>query len=227
MVAAALVLAETATLAKSDDKKKVEIISTEQLEFVADGIIRIQKSFGELHVEGWDKPVVEVTVIKSIKAGDEPRDQEKAREKLGRVKVSVTKESKDSVLISSVIPFKRGLNLEYKIKVPQRSDLFIKHDTGEVNVSYVVGNMEITNRTGEIDIDLLDGRDYNIDAKTKIGGVESAFSGKSKRSFLVSEKFVREEERKESYRIYLRVGIGQVAVSKNIGKIVNAPAKQE
>lgn len=222
LAAAIIIFSATFAEAKEEKKKKVEVSSTEQVEFVSDGMVRLMKSFGEVQVEGWEKNVVEVTVTKSVKADDNPKDQDKAREKLDRIKVSISKEAADSLLISSVVPFRRGLELSFKIKVPKKSDLFIKHDIGEVNVSNVTGNFEITARIGGIDLDLRDGPDYNIDAKVKLGGVESAFSGKSKRSFLLSEKFVA-EGKKESYRIYARVGIGEIAISKNIGKVVAPP----
>ena len=140
--------AQVTAQAKDNAKKKVEVSSTEQIEFARGGIVRVQKSFGEVQVEGWDKNVVEVTVIKAINAADNPKDQEKARAKLDGVKVTVSKESKNGLLIASVVPFRKGLTLIYRIKVPQDSDLFIKHDIGEINVTNVVGDMEITNRIG-------------------------------------------------------------------------------
>ena len=175
MIATVFALSLSIAQAKPNAKKKVEVSMTHQVEFISGGMIQIQKSFGEVQIEGWDKNVVEVTVSKSVKASDNPKDAEKAREKLDRVKVNVSKESTGSLLISSVVPFRRGLELIYKIKVPKKSDLFVKHDIGEVKVTNVVGGFEITNRIGEIALDLIDGNDYNIDAKVKFGDVESAF----------------------------------------------------
>jgi len=214
---------QTTAQAKTDTKKKVEVSSTEQIEFARGGIVRMQKSFGEVQVEGWDKNVVEVTVVKALNAADNPKDQAKARTKLDGVRVTVARESKNGLLISSVVPFRKGLTLVYRIKVPQDSDLFIKHDIGEINVTNVVGDMEITNRIGEIDLDLIGSYQYDIDAKVKIGGVDSAFSGQSKRRFLVSETFTGDPKH-EAHRIYLRVGIGDIGINKNIGKVVEKPA---
>lgn len=214
----------TAAERGKDTKKRVEVSSTQRIEFSPRGVIRIQKSFGELLVEGWDKNEVEVTVIKAIKTSDTPEDQERARHKLETIKVTTSKQSADTILIASSLPFRKNFELVYRIRVPRESDLFIKHSIGEVAVDGVLGELEITNGIGEITINLQDGREYNIDAKVKIGEVQSAFSGKSKRSYLVSEKFSR-DDRKESHRVYLRVGIGEIAINKNIGKVTEKAAQ--
>ena len=206
-----------------DTKRRVEVSSTQRIEFIPRGVIRIQKSFGEVFVGGWDKNEVEVTVTKAIKASpDTPEDQERARRKLDTVNVTASKRSADTILISSSLPFRKNFDLVYRIKVPRESDLFIKHSIGEVTVDGVLGELEITSHIGEITINLQDGREYNIDAKVKIGEVQSAFSGESKRSYLVSEKFSR-DDRTESHRVYLRVGIGEIAINKNIGKVAEKP----
>jgi hypothetical protein len=207
-----------------DTKKRVEVSSTQRIEFIPRGVIRIQQSFGEVIVDGWDKNEVEVTVIKAIKASpDTPEDQEKARHKLETVKVTASKQSPDTILIASSLPFRKNFDLVYRIRVPRESDLFIKHSIGEVTVDGVLGELEITSHIGEINVNLQEGREYNIDARVKIGEVQSAFNGKSKRSYLVSEKFSR-DDRKESHRVYLRVGIGEITINKNIGKVAgNGP----
>ena len=107
---------------------------------------------------------------------------------------------------------------------PEQSDLFVKHTYGRVSVANVVGDMEITARIGGIDVDLLGNYQYDIDAKSKVGGVESAFGGKSKRKFLVSQTFTGDPKH-EAHRIYLRVGIGGIGISKNIGKVVEQPTQ--
>ena len=206
-----------------DTQKRVEVSTTRHIDFISRGVIRIEKSFGEVFVDGWDKNEVEVTVIKAIKASpDTPEDQERARHKLDTVNVTASKQSADTILIASSLPFRKNFDLVYRIKVPRESDLFIKHSIGEVTVDGVLGELEITSDIGEITVNLQDGREYNIDAKVKIGEVQSAFSGKSKRSYLLSEKFSR-DERTESHRVYLRVGIGEIAINKNIGKVAEKP----
>src|SRR5438876_10467931 len=53
-------------------KKKVEQSWTERVDFPAGGKIYINRSFGEVSVEGWDQASVELIVTKAIKASDTP-----------------------------------------------------------------------------------------------------------------------------------------------------------
>src|SRR5712691_7258177 len=81
-----LVLAQVVAQASSDkDKKKVEQRSTEKVDFPAGGKIYINKSFGEVSVEGWDQASVELIVTKAIKATDTPEKQAEAGARLTRV----------------------------------------------------------------------------------------------------------------------------------------------
>jgi hypothetical protein len=68
-------------------KKLVEIIHTEQVNFAPGGIIRVLNSIGSLNVEGWDRPEVEITVIKSMEHYYEPKQQEQAARTLERVHI--------------------------------------------------------------------------------------------------------------------------------------------
>ena len=63
-------LASTIVLALpllADDRPKETLSRTDTARFnlPATGSIRLQNSFGELDIEGWDNPEVEVTVIRS------------------------------------------------------------------------------------------------------------------------------------------------------------------
>src|SRR4029434_1495819 len=125
-----LPLATTAATVR-DIKKPVEVRKTQNIAFIPRGVIRIQKSFGEVFVDGWDKNEVEVTIIKSIKANDTPEDQERERQKLEGVDVTASRQTADTLVIDSRLPFRRNLDLEYRIKIPRDSDLFIKNRFGE------------------------------------------------------------------------------------------------
>jgi len=52
--------------------------STERFNFAPGGTIRFNNSFGDLYVEGWDQPQVEMTLIKMFQ-DYEPRQNAAAR----------------------------------------------------------------------------------------------------------------------------------------------------
>ena len=43
--------------------QRVKTETTERLEFQADGTLRFNNAIGELTVEGWDSPAVEITTL--------------------------------------------------------------------------------------------------------------------------------------------------------------------
>src|ERR1035438_9779985 len=55
-------------LADDRAKQPVAATHTERFNVPAAGTIRIENSFGEVDVEGWDRPEVETTVLRSSEA---------------------------------------------------------------------------------------------------------------------------------------------------------------
>ena len=47
---------------------QVQVSHTERMDFPSGGVLRMKKSTGDLTVEGWDCPDVEITTIKSTKS---------------------------------------------------------------------------------------------------------------------------------------------------------------
>src|SRR5215470_7481499 len=65
LTVAAGMLALSATAQAQITKQKAKITSTERIEFGMHGLIQIVDSFGEVNVEGWDQPDVELTINKT------------------------------------------------------------------------------------------------------------------------------------------------------------------
>ncbi len=196
------------------DTGKVVVETAESAPFASGGAIDILDSFGEVQVEGWDKPDVEIKISKGTGRNATPEEEARARAKLERVKVVSSKKSADRLQIASTVPFRNNLDLTYRIKVPRETHLTIRHDIGEVKVVNVSGNITVTNRIGEIDLRLPENQEYEIDARSRIGGVDSQFKGKSSRPFLVGEKLVSGAPG-AARRIYLRVGIGGIEIHRH------------
>jgi hypothetical protein len=197
---------------KDQDKKRVEVIDTQTIPFVPRGEIYIKDSFGEVRVEGWDRPEVSLTVTKSLNTDDTPSDRAEKRAKLDRIKVVTKRESDDALVIASTVPFKRNLHLVYTIKIPRQSDLHIKHGIGEVSATNVLSDVEITASIGQITLTVPEGK-YDIDARSRLGDVQSAFPVSSRRPYLLAAR-ARSKVEGEARKIYLRVGIGEIDILK-------------
>jgi len=205
----------TKSLLGDKEKKKVEQRSVEKLDFPAGGKIYINKSFGEVRVEGWDQAAVELTVTKAIKASDTPEKQAEAAAKLKRVRVTIVKDQSDSLVIHSEVPFRSNLELKYEIKVPRQSTLFIKHDIGDVEVSNIVGDVNVNARIGDVRVRLPASEEFNVDARAKIGDVSSEFGGKNSRQWLIGAKANQATDYKATaHWVIARIGIGDIQVEK-------------
>lgn len=209
--------------AQTADKHEAEIKTTQSIEFGATGTIQIVDSFGSVKVEGWDKEEVELTVTKRTQKKYEPKDLAKAAKGLERFKVTMEAVGETSLLVinttyPSWTPIFRGktnLKLDYLIKVPRQSTLLIKHGIGEVEVNNVSGDIEATASIGDISLRLPEDQSYAVDAHVRIGDVSSEFGQTNHRKglFAVGAKLAGEPAA-PTRRIFLRVGIGDIQVSK-------------
>src|SRR5580658_33673 len=176
-------------LGDDEARQKVQVSKTEKVDFPANGTLRLQNSTGELTIEGWDQPGVEITTIKSSKEEYLAADRDKAAKELDRVQVSA-KRTGDELVITTEYPRHRAFpsvtplqtvtnfDLEYVIKVPRNAKLIVRHEDGEVHVDNVTGNIQVTARQGLIALRLAGDMPPAIEAKSYIGTVNSDFAGK-------------------------------------------------
>jgi Putative adhesin len=210
----------------------VKLTNTERMNFAPGGVIRIDDSYGELNVEGWDQPEVEITVIKTM-----PYDynQSEATKHVKGVEVmtkrmsdnelviSTTLETYDS-LLSSTAKTKGDVWLEYQIHVPHDTKLVIHHGAGTVHVTNIAADVEATGSRGDIVLMLREPGSYSIDAKTTFGTIASDFGGNAHRYHFVGRSFATGNT-PASHRIYVRMGYGGITV-KTLPKEAYPPSAE-
>ena len=76
-------------------KEPAQKTTTESLDFAPGGTIRIYGSHGDVNVEGWDRPEVEITLIKSTKRLYTTTDTEAAKKRLDMIVVKLDRKSAD------------------------------------------------------------------------------------------------------------------------------------
>ena len=195
------------------------------MDFPANGTLRLENSTGEVAIEGWDQPGVEITTTKSSKEEYLAKDRDKATKELDRVQVSA-KRNGDELVITTEYPHHRAFpyveplsivtnfHLEYVIKVPRNAKLIVKHEDGEVHVDDVTGNIQATARQGLIALRLVTETPPAIDAKSYIGSVNSDFAGKETLQRLhFGHKFV-EGASNAPQTLHLRIGYGDIVILK-------------
>jgi len=220
---AAIVIAICLPLAAKLPKPDMPVITTERVEFAPGGTIQVSGSVGELNIEGWDRPEVEITVTRSTYRTDTPQRQDLAKRQLSAIKVTAERKSSTELVIHTAFPprgFWAGVahrrpdvQLDYRIRVPHDSRLVLRHASGDILVYNVAGDIDASVRTGDIVMQLPATGQYSFDARCRFGDVYSDFAGKYHIAYLASERFVQNGPA-PAKRVYLRVGIGGIKIQK-------------
>jgi hypothetical protein len=192
-------------------KQPAQLTTTEHVNFVSGGIIRINDSYGDLKVDGWDQPEVQVTVIKSMPYDYKFKQPDEAAKHLDRIRVITQRSSGTELTISTAVKKRGGVMLEYHIQVPRNSQLVIHQSVGDVLIRDVTGDIQATCRLGDITLWLSNTRTYSIDARSRAGTIFSDFSGVIHSHYLFGQTFSSLSPA-PSQRLHLRVGFGGIAM---------------
>lgn len=208
--------------------------TTEHADFAPGGLIHINGSYGDLNVEAWDRPEIEVDVIKSLPYGYKPKQPDQAAVRLDGIHIVIERTTPAEAAITTSLlerrpawipPFTRhttgGVSIEYEIHVPRDSRLAIHHGTGSVSVSGVAGDIDARVGRGDILLWLAAGS-YSLDARTKFGLVSSDLEGSAHNKHLIGESFTQANP-PPAHRLHLRMGFGGITL-KEILPESQAPA---
>jgi hypothetical protein len=194
----AIVFFPLSMLLLADDglREPVSVTNTEVVHFAPGGVVRVTELMGNLLVEGWDRPEVEITSTKSAQgkqAAERLKDLHVVAEPRSATELAI------SVARSTRSHWSSSVSLELRIRVPSDSHLVIRHGRGMVSVSHVTGELEAVSRSGDIILMLPGPGPYAIDAKSKFGSVSSDFASGQTNS---------------ARRIFVRMGLGGIAIEK-------------
>jgi hypothetical protein len=211
-----------------DDRSKETLGSThtELFKVAAAGAIRLENSFGEVDIDGWDRPEVEVTVIRSTErvydAKARAHPPAEVQRRLDSVQIT-SKQDGNDVVISTAYPPRNGfthplsrrsdIEISYRIKAPRTSKLMVEHNRGGVNVSDIGGDIHATVINGQVTLTVAPGGQYAIDAQSTIGNIYSDFEGQAQRRQIVGEAFDRVGTPPVT-NLYLRVRVGDIIIQK-------------
>ncbi len=197
-----------------------ETIDMQQALFSSGGILEMKDSMGDVEVTGWEQPQIEVTVTKSTSRRYAPEEMEKGLAQLERIVVTTDQVTDNHIVIRTECPpsnlFARALSsrpdihLSYRIKVPRQTRLIIRHDVGEVRVHDMAANMEVSTRVGDIDVKLPDDQRYTVDAKARVGDVDSDWCPAAQRYSMDGDMM----DGTLAHHVTLRVGVGDIVVRK-------------
>jgi hypothetical protein len=224
-------------IGENETVQKVQVSKTEKLDFPAGGTLRLQNSTGELTIEGWDQPGVEITTTRSSNDVRTPQEREKATRELDRVKIS-TKRNGDELDVTTEFPQHRAFpfvtplqnvtnfDLEYRIKVPRNARLIVKHEAGEVHIDDVEGNIQVKAVQGLIALRLAGETPRFIQAKSDLGSVNSDFPGKeSRHPWPLGHEFVQGTAA-NAQNLDLKIGFGDIVILKAHEPVMPGPVSR-
>lgn len=202
--------------AQAPEVREAEWVTTQRVRLENASSIHVKKTFGEVEIEGWDQPEVEITLTRKTQKKYPAAEQADRIARLQRIQIRLSRESEGGLLIETQnMPFsKNNLQLLYKIKVPQNIFLKVSHGIGEVTVTNVLGDLDVRVSIGEIRLRLPDTQLYSLDARARIGDVASEFGGESSQQHLIGQQLTKDSGRVEPVRLFLRVGIGDIQVTR-------------
>ena len=186
-----------------------QIASLQRIDFAPAGTVRWNSSYGDLYIEGWDQPRVEIAVIKASHF-DDRSEVDKNAARLETVSVMTNRRS-DTDLEISTTRKKSRVTMEYRIRVPRDSHLVIEHGGGMVTAGNITADIDVANRDGDIMLMLPEKGLYAIDARSKMGHIASDFDGKTLSRYLVGQRFIGAGG-SGSRRIHLRTGFGGITI---------------
>lgn len=209
-------------LADDLSKERLSTTHTERFNVPAAGAIRLENSFGEMDIDGWDRPEVEVTVVRSSGHLYDAKERTEAQRHLESAQIRAKQDGNDVVISTAYLPrngFMRLLSgrgdieISYRIRAPRASKLIIDHHSGGLTVSNISGEIHATVTDGQITLALAAGDQYAIDAQCKIGDVYSDFEGHAQRRHALGKEFERQIAASAT-NLYLRVRFGDIMIWK-------------
>jgi len=152
------------------------------------GLLTIDTRMGNVQVEGWDEPRLEIEAEKVVEA----RNAEKAEPLYDQVQVTL--EGKDKqVVLRTLYPARRPwrpfrgeskLSINFRVHMPYDANLALKCVDGDVRISGLVGRQVIRVNYGDVEVNVPTiYRLRSLDARSFLGVVESDLHGEDSAGF--------------------------------------------
>jgi hypothetical protein len=215
-------------LADDLSKERLSTTHTERFNVAAAGAIRLENSFGEVDIDGWDRPEIEVTVVRSISHLHDTKDRAEAQRSLEGAQIRAKQDGNDIIISTVYLPGngthllgrRREIGISYRIKAPRASKLIVDHNSGGVNISNISGDIHATVINGQITLALAADGQYAIDSQCRIGDVYSELEGHYRRKHLLGREFGRQSP-VSATNLYLRVRFGDIMILKLHGPVAD------
>lgn len=148
------------------------------------GTLTIDTRTGDIEIEGWDEPRLEISAEKVVEA----RSEKHAEPLYDDVQLVLAGQDK-KVLLRTVYPSRRPwrpfhneskLSVNLRINMPYDANVVLKCVDGDVRVSGLVGQQALNVNYGDVEVDIPSiYRLRSLDARTILGYVQSDLHGEN------------------------------------------------
>jgi hypothetical protein len=200
--------------ARADEFSQVSRYSVRMFSY---GLLTIETRTGDIHIEGWDEPRLEIEAEKVVRT----KSKEAAKPLYGELTVVLEGQDK-RVLLRTLYPPRRlwrpfrgesHLSVNYRIRMPFDANLALKCVDGDVWIRGVEGKQQILVNYGDVEIDL-PSIDHlrSLRAHTWLGYVQSDLQGEDKAGFGPRISYWNPSGEQD---IYVKVRMGGVFVYRD------------
>ena len=176
------------------------------------GLLTIESRMGDIQIEGWDNPRLEIEAEKVVQAGSEA----KAKPLYERVQIQVQGQDK-KVLLRTIYPPRRlwrpfrgesKLSVNFRTRMPYDANLLLKCVDGDVRVQGLAGNQVIRVSYGDVEVNVPDVYGLgSLDARSLLGYVQSDLhGGESDSAGFMRKLSFRNSQGAQNIHIRVRMG---------------------
>lgn len=206
------------------DEPGSRITTTQHLTLPAGGAVHVTKWSGEVEVEAWDQPDVELTAVIATPPGED----EYSKPRLQLTHIAMTRHGNELVIATTKGHGAGHPAVDYKIRAPRNARLVVDRGSGEVHMTGLSGDIRAAVRRGEIVLLLPQDAHYAIDAKSDMGNVVSDFAGPAgaasrRHPWIFGHGFTAAAQGPAAHTLYLRAGFGDLLILKDIHPVRPGP----
>lgn len=171
--------------ARAEEFSKVAHYSVRMFSY---GLLTIDTRMGDIRIEGWDEPRLEIAAEKLVRAKSEVA----ARPLYERLQIELVGQDKNVLLRTHYPPRRlwrpfRGeskLSVNYSIRMPYDANLRLKCVDGDVSISGLVGAQQVRVNYGDVEI-RIPNFDFlrSLRARSLLGYVQSNLHGEDSAGF--------------------------------------------
>ena len=157
-------------------------VSHQSARLFSSGTLVIDSRVGDLHIDGWDEPRVEIEVEKVVRTSTEA----KAKPLYALIQVRLEGGDKE-VRLTTIYPSRKlwrpfrdesRLSINLRIRMPFDSNLKLKCVDGDVRIAGITGREELRVNYGDVEIDVPHVYDLrSLQAHAWLGYIQSDLSG--------------------------------------------------